>query len=291
MTSDQLAISGAVADAADNSTRDGQCPVPPQPARNLGDEVAAADLARHPARLVLLQDGADDIDFAHCLEYQLASVLGTGLGLGTRCVVNGSLTPTVVTQLANVRTSLARAVEAMAPHARTIAVLDYYQPIPNPAQIADDASASQLHTNLVCTGLKPNAASTYAAARVVLVALNRAIAGAVTDARADHVANVTLVQLASAFDGHGICTANPWVFSGEPVPDATLAADVADVVAAKACTGTDVLHGESVCSSLTTRAARAEQTLKDYVWRAAHPNAAGQGAIAAVVARQLRGKV
>ena len=289
LTGDQLAISGAVADAADNTARDGQCPVPPQPARNLGEEVAAADLARHPARLVLLQDGADDIDFAHCLEYQLASILGTGLGLGTRCVVNGSLTPTVVTELANVRTSLAHAMEAMAPDVGGIAVLDYYQPIPSPSQVADDTAASHLHTNLVCTGLKPNAASTYAAAQLVLAALNRAIAGAVADARADHVTNVTLVHLASVFDGHGICTAKPWVFSGEPVPDATLAADVADVLSAKACTGTDVVHGASVCSSLTARATRAEQGLKDYVWRAAHPNAAGQAAIAAVVARQLRG--
>src|SRR5271157_1986481 len=56
LTGDQLAISGAVADAADNTARDGQCPVPPQQARNLGDEVAAAALSRHPARLVLIQD-------------------------------------------------------------------------------------------------------------------------------------------------------------------------------------------------------------------------------------------
>ncbi len=83
LTGDQLAISGAVADGIDNTSRDGQCPVPPLPARNLGDELAAADLARHPARLVLLQDGADDIDFSACLEYQLARVLGVGIGLGS----------------------------------------------------------------------------------------------------------------------------------------------------------------------------------------------------------------
>ena len=39
LTGDQLAISGAVADGSDNTTRDGQCPVPPQPARNLSDEL------------------------------------------------------------------------------------------------------------------------------------------------------------------------------------------------------------------------------------------------------------
>ena len=79
--------------AIDNTSRDGQCPVPPQPARNLADELAATDLVQHPARLVLLQDGADDIDFSACLEYQLARVLGVGIGLGSTCVANGSVTP------------------------------------------------------------------------------------------------------------------------------------------------------------------------------------------------------
>ncbi len=69
---DQLAISGAVADAADNTSRDGQCPNPPQQARNLGDEIAASGLSHHPARLVLLQDGADDIHFScDCLEVRV----------------------------------------------------------------------------------------------------------------------------------------------------------------------------------------------------------------------------
>ena len=179
----------------------------------------------------------------------------------------------------------------MAPHAGTMAVLDYYQPIPRPSQIADDTFASHLHTNLVCTGLKANADTTYAAAQVVLGALNRSIAGAVADARAHHVTNVTLVDIAAAMDGHGICTADPWIFSGEPVPDATLAADAADVLAAKACTGTDALHAASDCASLVTRADRAEKNLQGYVWRAAHPTGAGQRAIAAVTERQLRGRV
>ena len=106
-------------------------------------------------------------------------------------------------------TSLARAIETVAPHAATIAVLDYYQPIPEPSQIAEGTATSGLHTNLVCSGLKPNAASTYAAAQVVLAALNEAVAGAVADARAHHVTNVTLVDVSHAFDGHGICTARP----------------------------------------------------------------------------------
>ena len=166
-------------------------------------------------------------------------------------------------------------------------MLDYYQPIPAPSQIADGTAVSGLHTNLVCSGLKPNAASTFAAAQIVLAALNKAVAGAVGDARAHHVKNVTLVDLSSAFDGHGICTAQPWVFSGEPVPDTTLAADAEHIVAAKACSETVALHGAMSCAALTGSALSAEATLQDYVWRAAHPTAAGQRAIAAVVEHQL----
>ena len=133
LTGDQLAISGAVADPADDTAHDTQCPVPPQQTRNLNTELAHADLAEHPARLVLLQAGADDIDFGNCLEYQLGRVFGVGIGLGTQCVVNGTVTAAVATTLAHARTSLADAIESMAPHAGTIAVLNYYQPVPTPS--------------------------------------------------------------------------------------------------------------------------------------------------------------
>ncbi|HVT41467.1 MAG TPA: hypothetical protein VHD39_00685 [Acidimicrobiales bacterium] len=288
LVGDQLAISGAVADADDNTGRDGQCPHPPQQARNLSDEIAAAQLDRHPARLVLLQDGADDIHFSACLEYQLARVANVNIGLGTACTADGDVTPQLAVELARVRSSLAQAIEAVAPHTKTVAVLDYYQPIPSPNEIADHTGLSNLHTNLVCAGLKSNAASTDAAAQLVLAALNESIAAAVSDARAHHVTNVTLVDIAHATDGHGVCTADPWVYSGEPVPDATLAADTEHILAAKACTGTDVLHGPSVCSSLAAAANNAESNLQGYVWRAAHPNAAGQRAIAADVVARLK---
>lgn len=289
LVGDQLAISGAVADSADNTTRDGQCPMPPQPARNLDDELAAAHLAAHPARLVLLQDGADDIDFSACLVYELARLLGTGLGLGTPCLgANGTPTAQLTSRLANVRTSLARAIEEVAPHTARLAVLDYYQPIPAPSEVAPDTAASGVHTNLVCAGLKANAANTYAAAQLVLGDLNRAITGAVADARAHHVRNVTLVELSSVMDGHGLCTADPWVYSGEPLADTTLAADAEHVLAAKVCNETSALHGAMSCASLAGAATQAERNLEGYVWRAAHPMAAGQHAIAAVVADRLR---
>ena len=286
---DQLAISGAVADPADNPSRDGQCPNPPQQARNLGDEIAASGLSRHPARLLLLQDGADDIHFANCLEYQLARILGANLGLGTDCVVNGAVTPALMTELANVRSSLASGIEQVAPHAGTVAVLNYYQPIPQPGQIADDTSLSGGRTNLVCTGLKANAASTSAAADLVLAKLNASVGGAVADARAHGVHNVVLIDVSHAFDGHGICTAHPWAFSSEPVPDTTLAADAEHILAAKACTAARDAVSAIPCSSEVASADRAETTLKDYVWRAAHPTADGQRALAAAVETALRG--
>ena len=246
LTGDQLAVSGAVADPVDNTARDGQCPRPPQRARNLGGEIAAADLAKAPARLVLLQDGADDIHFSKCLEYELARFLGAGIGLGTDCVENGTVTPQLATDLSHVHASLASAIETVAPHAAAVAVLDYYQPIPSPAQIGDDTGLSGLSTNLVCTGLKANATSTYAAAQVVLGALNRSIAAAVADARAHGVRNVTLVDISSAMSGHGLCTADPWVFSSEPLSDTTLAADLEHISAAKACSATsDLFHTPS----------------------------------------------
>jgi hypothetical protein len=288
---DQLAISGAVADPADNPARDGQCPNPPQQARNLGDEIAASGLSQHPARLVLLQDGADDIHFANCLENELARILNANLGLGTECVVNGVATSALTTELANVRSSLAAAIEQVAPDAATVAVLNYYQPIPQPGQIADDTSLSGSRTNLVCTGLKENASSTAAAADLVLSELNTSVAGAVADARAHGVHNVVSIDIAHAFDGHGICTADPWAFSSEPVPDTTLAADAEHILATKACTAARDAVSAVPCSSEVASADRAEQTLKDYVWRAAHPTAAGQRAVAAVVDTALRGRV
>ncbi|HXY27256.1 MAG TPA: hypothetical protein VEH82_03170, partial [Acidimicrobiales bacterium] len=195
------------------------------------------------------------------------------------------VTPALAAKLSNVRAALAQAIESVAPHAGRVAVLDYYQPIPAPSQIADDTAASHLQTNLVCAGLKANPASTYADAQVVAGALNRAIAGAVSDARAAHVANVLLVDISATMDGHGICTADPWIFSGEPVPDTTLAADAAAIAAADTC---DRVAAVGIpCRSLTARATAAEQDLEDHVWRAAHPTAAGQQAIAEAVERRL----
>ena len=200
LVGDQLAISGAVADASDNTAPDTQCLRPPHQTRNLADEVAAAGLAAHPARLVLVQAGADDIDFAACLENDLVRVLGLDMGFGNTCVSNGTVTPEVAKKLVAVRTSLAATIEGLSPHTKAVGVLDYYQPIPEPAQIDDGSVHSHAGTNLVCTALKSNAGVTAAAAQVVLSALNGAIAGAVTDAEAHHVDNVRLIDVSRSHE-------------------------------------------------------------------------------------------
>ena len=79
------------------------------------------------------------------------------------------MTPDVAKKLVAVRASLAATIEEMSPHTKTVAVLDYYQPIPQPAQIVDGSVHSHAGTNLVCTALKSNAGVTAAAAQVVLV--------------------------------------------------------------------------------------------------------------------------
>ena len=288
LVGDQLSISGAVADAADDTARDTQCLRPPELTRNLADEVAAAGLAAHPARLVLVQAGADDIDFAACLENELVRVSGFDIGFGTTCVDNGTVTPEVAKKLAAVRASLAATIEELSPESKSVAVLDYYQPIPPPAQISDGSLHTHTGTNLVCSALKSNAGATAAAAQVVLAALNQAIAGAVTDAEAHHVHNVRLIDVADVMNGHAMCTADPWVFTAQGVPAMTLSGDLTKILAAKACTATDAVHPSSFCRTLQADALGAVNNLKRYLWRVAHPTADGQRALALATEQALR---
>ena len=211
---------------------------------------------QHPARLVLLQDGADDIDFAACLEYELGRVLGFGIGLGTNCVANGTVTPQVATDLSHVRASLAQAIEAVAPHAGTVAVLDYYQPIPDPGARSPTTPGSRVSAPTSCApASRPTRPATSAggpgrpggAEPGRRRRRGRCPRRTMSPTSRSSTSSTTL-------DGHGICTRDPWVFSGEPVPDTTLAADVEHILAAKACNGTDVLHGVDVAAPPSTRA-------------------------------------
>jgi hypothetical protein len=278
---DQLALSGATASSVDGPGGGTQCTAP-QGRRDLTHELATAGLVRHPARLVLLQAGADDIDFAACLEFELTEQLGHGIGLGTQCVSNGAVTPAVASRLAHVKTALTSAIAFAARHATTVAVMNYYQPIPSPGELAQHAAITGSGVNLVCAGLRENPSSTYAAAQVVSAALNQSIAGAVRAARAGGARNVTLVDLSKVGASHGICTADPDFFSAELMSEATLGDDLTRIVAAKLCSG---------CATLAGPALASEQDLERHVWRAAHPTRSGQQAIALAVEHQLAGRV
>ena len=260
---------------------------------NLDDEIAASDLKAHPARLVLLQNGADDIHFGACLEYELARVLGAGFGIGTNCVANGAVTPEIAADLSRVRSGLASAIEEIAPDAGTVAVLDYYQPIPAPS--ADrrrfrglgPGDESGLRGPQGQRGHRPPRPRRWCSPH------STTPSPAPWPTRVAHgVHNVVLVDVARALDGHGMCTADPWVFSAEPISDATLASDAEHILAAKACYGGRLGAPRRLGVQLAGGAVadQAEQTLKDYVWRAAHPTAPGQRALAADVEQALRGR-
>ena len=77
-------------------------------------------------------------------------------------------------------------------------------------------------------------------------------------------------------NGHGLCTADPWVFSAQGIPATTFSGDITKILAANACTATDAIHPSSFCRTLQTDALGAVNNLKRYVWRVAHPTADGQ---------------
>ena len=180
---DQLAISGAVADGADNTSRDGQCPVPPQQARNLADEMAAADLSSTRPAWSSCRTGPTTSTSAPASSTSWPASSGSASGSGTPASPTGP--------------SRRRGRgPGQRPHQPGPGHRDRGPPrrdhrrarlLPaDPRAVADRRAArpaSGLHTNLVCSGLKPNAAGTFAAAQVVLAALNNAVAGAVADAR------------------------------------------------------------------------------------------------------------
>jgi len=290
LTGDQLAISGAMAANANDHSGEGQCPNPPTGTnppigRNVQtDELTAAMLATNPAKLVTIQAGADDFDFGGCLEWALTQQLGVGLGFGTQCVQNGAVTKTVASQLTLVTTALTRIIELAARDARHVAVVNYYQPVPSPSQFAASSVLSGLNVNIVCLGLAENGSSTYATAQVVQNALNQAIAKAVLDA---DVSNVSLVDISNVGSGQGMCTANPVFFSGEPMPAVQLGVDLTSILAAQTCPAIVGLLGPTSCAGISTGAVGAEQDIKNYVWRAAHPTASGQQEIANAVEAQL----
>jgi lysophospholipase L1-like esterase len=197
-------------------------------------ELKAADIAASPPELVTIQAGADDIDFAGCLEYALGA---PGIVGGVKCNEGNSVTPAIASRLARVTSALERTISSIETESKgttKIAVVNYYLPIPAPSVFRSDGSQ-------LCTLLDAHKSGAYHDAEVIQSALNAAIVKAVAASP-----GVKLVDIGSLLGGpgtgreaHQMCTAHPWLFTGSE------------------------LDGQ--------------------FWRAVHPTAAGQAAIAVAV--------
>jgi hypothetical protein len=287
LAGDQLAISGAPAsdtNAKDHSTTDSNCGGEPKSVE--ATELSASQLQANPATLVTIQAGADDIDFSDCLAYDALHVLSVPVRslLGIRdCVsggnvqtingvpqlINGQLSNAVLTDLTNLKESLASIIKQVAPYAEHVAVLDYYLPISKPANFSAASTErvvnGQPQLNLICGGLAGNKVRAYADSLFIQTSLNQTIRDAVGIAEAAGVTNVSLVDIANTFDTHEMCTAKPAVFSGQWISKSRFDHDLA-----------------------TLFSAASRQDIKNYVWRAGHPNSSGQSDIAGIAIADLR---
>jgi hypothetical protein len=180
--------------------------------------------------------------------------------------------------LANVRKQIAKEIKQAAPYAQHIAVLNYYQVIPNPVDFKRSSIFPDGQVDPVCWGLSHNLKGAYNDAVILQSALNNAIAGAVSDATSAGVKNVQLIDISGLETSHEICTGNPALFSGEPMSKSQFDNDLQVI-------------GE--CGFYYSHSCRvtepyAEADLYDHhAWRAAHPNAFGQLDIARAIEGQL----
>ena len=100
LTGDQLAISGAVADAADNTARDGQCPLPPQQARNLERRARRGGPGPRTRRgWSCCRTGPTTSTSPAASSTNSSASWASASALGTNCVVNGTVTPQVAAEL------------------------------------------------------------------------------------------------------------------------------------------------------------------------------------------------
>jgi hypothetical protein len=177
------------------------------------DEVVAADLRNDPPALATLQAGADDIDFAACLEALLgAPSQFAGANTCVRPDARGDfhLTPRASAELGSLRLGLTRAIETIqgaAPHAQ-ILILNYYQLIPEPQ--VDLQGTTALCRSMRAHGRNPQwRIRVWNEAEFVQDQLNSVIASA-----AERYPGVALVDIAGVLSGHEFCTADTWLFSG-----------------------------------------------------------------------------
>jgi hypothetical protein len=209
LTGDQLSVSGAPMSATNVTGTWKDCKSPsPEPSVD-PTELNAANIAANPPELVTIQAGADDIDFAGCLEYELGV---PGIFGGKKCSNGNTVTFKVAVQLVEVTQSLEAtiaSIESQSNGLTKIAVVNYYQPIPSPSVFQSDGSQ-------LCDLLALHKEHTYRHALIIQAGLNAAIAQAVAQ-----YPGVTLVDISSLLGGpgsnvpaHQICTAQPWLFTG-----------------------------------------------------------------------------
>ena len=224
----QLAVSGAPMSPKNDTGKWADCSSGGREPSVLPTELDAASLASSPPELVTIQGGADDINFAGCLEYALGA---PGILGGEKCSSGNSVTPTIAARLTNVTaalTTLLSQIKSETGGVTRIAVVNYYQPIPAPGDFKSDGSQ-------LCKLLSLHKRGAYHDAEVIQAALNGAIAKAVAKFPKVKLVNISKILGAT----HGMCAAHPWLFTG----------------------------------SLTD----------GNFWRAVHPTAAGQAAIARAV--------
>jgi hypothetical protein len=276
LAGNDLAISGATAAQADARTGNDQCTGWPDSESVQQDELPAAQISSRPAELVTIQAGADDIDFSQCMAWELTKFAAFH-AQGTRCVKNGSVIPAVTAELAHVRSALTSEIEQTAPYAKHIVVLNYYQVIPEPTEFQKSSISSGGKVDPVCWGLSHNLQGAYNDAVTLQSALNVSIDQAVSNAHSAGINNVQLVDLTDLEAGHEMCTGNPALFSGEPMPKSQFDTDLQVIIACHAY----------FSQSCQTTEPYAETDLANHSWRAAHPNTFGQQDIASAVEAQL----
>jgi lysophospholipase L1-like esterase len=172
--------------------------------RTKADINAAYDAARPD--LVLVTLGADDVHFSPvvraCVVNQVAHALDPATGLQCTAADPG---PTVQadalaqlpTLISNLKT-LARWINqrgAADHHVPKVVFTNYYDPFPTGATSCPDSA------------LLAPAQVTYLSSLLEL--LNRSIVSTITGL---HLANVGVVDLSSAFDGHRWCSSDPWAY-------------------------------------------------------------------------------
>jgi hypothetical protein len=216
---DQLAVSGAPSIDNQWTGLDTDCHYPrgvqvPQHKAVFLDELSAADLQNNPPGLVTIQVGADDIDFASCLESLLGVPTNPWMHVENCVTVTKnrySLTSKVQTELASLTQGLSASIAFIknrAPAAQ-IVVVGYYQIIP--------AANSPLQgTSTACRDLRLSrpGGAWRTAIRAEADFLQQQLNGAISSAVAKRP-GVAYVDIQNLFQGHEMCTPDTWLFSGD----------------------------------------------------------------------------